>query len=217
MSPRPTVGHIRRPQMLAAAAEMIYERGFADTRTSDIAERAGVSPPNVLYHFETKDALLEEALKFATDEWFQDLEPGVERLERSSEKIVYVVNHLVNPPRALYDYTLEIETWARALRSDPVRAAAEQDTDRYLDMLVKVIRDGQRGGEFTSAGEPVDLAMGLLAICDGFGVSTRLGLTGITAARAVDVILEYASAALGCDLTSSPPSASDGKRRGGRR
>jgi AcrR family transcriptional regulator len=52
MSPRPTLGHVRRPQLLKAAAEVMYERGFAQTRTSDIARRAGVSAPNVLYYFQ---------------------------------------------------------------------------------------------------------------------------------------------------------------------
>ena len=45
MSPRPSIDHIRRPQILAAAAEVIAERGVAATRIADVAERSGVSPP----------------------------------------------------------------------------------------------------------------------------------------------------------------------------
>jgi AcrR family transcriptional regulator len=213
MSPRPTVGHIRRPQMLAAAAEMLYERGFADTRTSDIAERAGVSAPNVLYHFETKDSLLEQALEYNTDGWFHEVKPGVERLRRPADKIVFVVERLINPARSMYDYTLEIEIWARALRSDPVRAGAERDTRRYIDMLEKVIREGQRAGDFDGGGDPEDLAMGLLAICDGFGMSVRLGLMGIAAEKAVELVLAYASAALGCELVGPARTGDEGMER----
>ena len=45
MSPRPQIDHIRKPQLLAAAAEVIAERGFAATRIADVAERAGTSAP----------------------------------------------------------------------------------------------------------------------------------------------------------------------------
>jgi len=49
MSPRPQIDHIRKPQLLGAAAEVISERGVEGTRIADVAERAGTSPPAVLY------------------------------------------------------------------------------------------------------------------------------------------------------------------------
>ena len=55
MSPRPQIDHIRRPQILDAAAEVIAERGIAATRIADVAERAGTSAPAVLYWFDTKE------------------------------------------------------------------------------------------------------------------------------------------------------------------
>src|SRR6476646_7155233 len=60
MSPRPKVDHLRKPQIIAAAAEVLYERGLFDTRIGDIAERAGTSSPTILYYFESKDRLIEE-------------------------------------------------------------------------------------------------------------------------------------------------------------
>src|SRR5262249_50291658 len=62
VSPRPQIDHIRRPQLLRAAADVIVERGLASTRIADVAERAGTSPPAVLYWFRSKDELLAEAL-----------------------------------------------------------------------------------------------------------------------------------------------------------
>ena len=66
MSPRPQIDHIRKPQILAAAAEVIGERGLASTRIADVAERAGTSPPAVLYWFGSKDDLLTERADRAT-------------------------------------------------------------------------------------------------------------------------------------------------------
>src|SRR5215471_9906748 len=43
----------RREQMLRAALEVIQERGYADSRIADVAERAGTSPALVIYYFKT--------------------------------------------------------------------------------------------------------------------------------------------------------------------
>ncbi len=84
MSPRPSTGHVRRPAILKAAAEVIAERGVIGTRIADVAERAGTSPPGVLYWFATKDELLTEALAFSDDHFYASLndqlalrDPGV--------------------------------------------------------------------------------------------------------------------------------------------
>ena len=53
----------RRVQMLRAAAELVCERGFSETRISDVAKRAGVSSALVIYYFGTRDRLLVDALR----------------------------------------------------------------------------------------------------------------------------------------------------------
>ena len=73
MTPRPSIDHIRRPQILAAAAEVIAERGVAATRIADVAERCGVSPPAVLYWFDSKEKLLAEALTADDDRFYEEL------------------------------------------------------------------------------------------------------------------------------------------------
>ena len=62
----------RREQMLHAALEVISERGFADTRIADIAERIGISPALVIYYFKTKDQLLTEAIRHYEDTWYAE-------------------------------------------------------------------------------------------------------------------------------------------------
>jgi AcrR family transcriptional regulator len=73
VSPRPQIGHLRRPAILSAAAEVIRERGLDGTRIADVAERIGASPPAVLYYFESKAELLREALVFAEESFYAEL------------------------------------------------------------------------------------------------------------------------------------------------
>ena len=59
--------------MLRAAAEIIGERGFSETRIADVARRSDASPALVIYYFGTKDQLLTEALRFSEDLFYADV------------------------------------------------------------------------------------------------------------------------------------------------
>ena len=69
---RAEAGEQRREQMLRAALEVIVERGYADTRIADVADRTGTSPALVIYYFKTRDQLLTEAIRFSEDSWYAE-------------------------------------------------------------------------------------------------------------------------------------------------
>ena len=56
--------------MLVAAAALIAERGFSETRIADVARRVGASPALVIYYFGTKDQLLTEALRYSETSFY---------------------------------------------------------------------------------------------------------------------------------------------------
>ena len=60
--PRPRLDHVRKAQILTAAAGVLSERGYANARVVDIAKAAGTSPAAILYWFDGKHGLLAEAL-----------------------------------------------------------------------------------------------------------------------------------------------------------
>ena len=57
--------HSRAQQrkILRAASEEFADKGFAATKTSDIAAKAGLPKPNVYYYFKSKDNLYREVLE----------------------------------------------------------------------------------------------------------------------------------------------------------
>src|SRR6188508_2678173 len=61
-TPRSRAKAHRRRQLLAAAAALIAERGFASVRLEDLGAAVGISGPAVYRHFPNKDALLAELL-----------------------------------------------------------------------------------------------------------------------------------------------------------
>ncbi|MEV8512551.1 TetR/AcrR family transcriptional regulator [Dactylosporangium sp. NPDC051484] len=63
-----------REKLLDGAQQCLLEKGYAATTARDIAAAAGVSLAAINYHFRTTEALLDEALRRALDQWSDELE-----------------------------------------------------------------------------------------------------------------------------------------------
>jgi AcrR family transcriptional regulator len=205
VSPRPRVDHLRKPQIIAAAAEVLYERGLFDTRIGDIAERAGTSSPTILYYFESKDRLLEEAVEYADRTFYERLSEGQVRFEDAGDRLVNLIEETSLGPGGLNDYTLWMEIWVRARRDPSVRRSYFRLDRRQRMLIADIVRDGQRSGEFSAAADPDDFALALSGLMDGLGVQVTLGQPDVTAARMVDRCLALAGSELNCELRRSRP------------
>jgi AcrR family transcriptional regulator len=56
-------GAVLREKILAVATDLFAERGFADTRISDIADKAGAEAPTIYYYFGDKKSLYRTACR----------------------------------------------------------------------------------------------------------------------------------------------------------
>src|ERR1700733_11203664 len=213
MSPRPKVDHLRNPQIVKAAAEVLYDRGLFDTRIGDIAERAGTSSPTILYYFESKDRLLEEAVEFADRSFYDRLHEGQGRLEDPADRLTHLIEETSLGPGGLNDYTLWMEIWVRARRDPTVRRSYFRLDRRQRVLIADIVRDGQKGGEFSPDVDPDDFALTLSGLLDGLGVQVTLGQPDVTPARMVDRCLTLAASELGCDLRRA--TGGDGSVGGG--
>ncbi len=205
MSPRPKVDHLRKPQIVAAAAAVLYERGLFDTRIGDIAQRAGTSSPTILYYFESKDRLLEEAVDHVDREFYARLSEGQGRFVHASDKLVHLIEETSLGPGGLSDYTLWMEIWVRARRDPTVRSSYFRLDRRQRALIAEIVRDGQQDGEFSGNADPEDFALSLSGLLDGLGVQVTLGQPDVSAERMVQRCLALASSELGCELRPSTP------------
>src|SRR6202167_3273300 len=69
-----------RRRLLDAAIVCLVERGYANTTTSEIAERAGLSRGAQLYHFPKKEELLTSAVEHLYRLMIDDLKEKIGRL-----------------------------------------------------------------------------------------------------------------------------------------
>jgi AcrR family transcriptional regulator len=198
LSPRPQIDHIRRPQILGAAAAVIAERGVSGTRIADVAERAGTSPPAILYWFGSKDRLLAEALTFEEERFYEVLGDVLAEQPSPTERL----RTLISSAAGGSDWALWMELWTRALRDGELGEARTRLDDRWRGEIAKVVREGQEAGEFGDADADA-VAATLASLLDGLAVQVTLGDPGIDEARMRELSIRAAELLLECELASA--------------
>ena len=197
MSPRPRLDHVRRPELLAAAAAVIRQRGLENARVADVADAAGTSAPSVLYYFSSKAELLKEALTSAEERFYDELAVELEAIESGRERLHRIVE--AGAGEGDYDAALWMELWARALK-DPELAATRAELDgRWRRSIADVVRYGQDRGEFGPA-DPEEFAVLLGSLLDGLSVQIALRDMEVTPERVRELALKLAERELGCEL-----------------
>jgi AcrR family transcriptional regulator len=174
-----------RGRILAAAVKRIAGEGIDGVRIARIAMDAGVSSSLVHYHFESREALLTEALEYSyaragdarvsTDEL-----PGASHAERLQAMIDQC---LPTTPSLTEDWVLWVELWLRAVRHPELRPIAEELYARLNAWFSDEIKAGIAGGEFERC-DPQEVADRTLALIDGFGVRNLIGDSNIPLQRA---------------------------------
>jgi AcrR family transcriptional regulator len=197
----------RHQEILEAAAQVITDRGLAETRIQDIAARCGVSPGLILYYFESKDRLLVEALTFANDQFYLRLSREMRRMASAKDRLRRLIDMSV--PGLLEEYSfldewaLWLEIWVRALR-DPEMAKEREALDRrWVQSIADVIRFGRQTGEFPADRHDADdLAMQIGAVIDGLAIQVLLNDTVLTPRRMQEIVTDVATRLIGYEAAA---------------
>lgn len=173
-----------RARILVAAMRRIAAEGVDGVRIARIAMDAGVSAALVHYHFESRDALLVEALEHsftaAGDTRERSTEgTAMERLER-------IVDSSLPNAAERDDFLLWVELWLRASRQPELRETAARLYQRMHEWVAPVLAE--------MGVENVPRATDhILAMLDGYGVRALFGDPAMPVERARAEILHVAS------------------------
>lgn len=150
----------RQGEIVDVAEALFCERGYAQTSMAEIAARLDVVEGTLYKHFENKRQLLSRVL----ERWYARLQEEIARefagIRGERERLRYLVwRHL----RALAEDARMCRLIFTEVRSEPtyLRSELYRLNKRYSDMLVAVIRDGQRVGSFR-ANVPAELVRDLV-------------------------------------------------------
>jgi AcrR family transcriptional regulator len=189
-----------RERILDAAIEAICERGVADTRVADIAQRAEMSPGHVMYYFQTLEQILMEALRMANERFLDEAVREARRLPQARQQLHRLIE--LGMPSDPSDephsqWLLWLDVWALSPRNPTVDADRRRLEKKWIDTYADLVELGQATGEFSPEADPQDFAIRLGAVVDGLGKSVVLRDDWMTRDRMLDICTRMIAQELG--------------------
>jgi AcrR family transcriptional regulator len=152
-----------RSDIMRATYVALTKHGYADLTIQCIADEFDKSKSLLYHHYDGKDAILLDFLRFLTDRFEAEMDATGEaeprqRLEEFFDRMMPVT---VDEQRYAFDRVL-VELRAAAAH-DPAFRETFTETDHVLrDRLADILRAGMRSGDFRE-GDPVRISEFLLA------------------------------------------------------
>ena len=181
----------RRIEMLRAAAELICERGFGDTRIADVAKRAGVSSALVIYYFGTRDRLLVDALRYSEESFYEAAEKMLAEIPSLRERLSLLIKWTCVPkaddeiPGA---WGLWFDLWAQAFRHDEIKAGRVELDARWRKMIVDAVKSAELDTEVDAR----MFALEFSALLDGLSIQVALEDPEVDSDVAYDIAMRFA-------------------------
>ncbi|MEV7283274.1 TetR/AcrR family transcriptional regulator [Streptomyces sp. NPDC093252] len=181
-----------RDRILRAAAEVIREQGFARTRVAQIAERAEVSGGTVVYHFETLDRLLVQALRDVEDRFYAAADEILDGEGEVRGRLLALAGRVFsadggNPTlRAVW-----LDSWAHAVRHPEIAAMRAAQDERWRALVLRLVTELPLEPDRARR-----IATTYAALVDGLSVQVALGDPVVDPAVAHGLVAAYLDRAL---------------------
>jgi TetR/AcrR family transcriptional repressor of nem operon len=163
-------GAATRARIIAGAASLVYERGFAGTSLDDVMAATGTSKSQLYHYFAGKDALIREVIRAQLDRIIAAQQAAGLREVSSWDGLQRWCNHFVTATQATQGAggcPLGSLVGELADQSEPARRVLEQcfaDWQTYLSEGFAAMRDN---GELAARADPAELALTMLSALQG--------------------------------------------------
>jgi TetR/AcrR family transcriptional repressor of bet genes len=135
--PRKATRQIRRKQLIEATITVLAQKGQTGLKLQDVADAAGLSYGLVNFHFETKDKLLAETLRYMAEEYRANWH---EALSRAGDSPADQLDALVQADFNEAVYTPErVMTWCTFWGEAPSRPYYHQECGDYDREYIRVV------------------------------------------------------------------------------
>lgn len=169
----------REELILQAALDVFSAHGFRGSTIDQIAETAGLSKPNLLYYFPTKEAMHRLLIDRLLDTWLDPLR----ELDPDGEPLAEIRGYIRRKLEMARDYPRESRLFANEILQGAPRIQEEMhDLKRLVDEKAQVLRGWMREGKLART-DPYHLIFSIWATTQHYAdfdaqVRAVLGFTG---------------------------------------
>lgn len=154
----------KQTEIALAAVKLFEQKGYRATSVQDIADEVGLQKGSLYHYIHSKEDLLLQIAHQAISEFNQRLEKILALNVPAREKLVQMIqNHITVSVSNLQTTTVLLRE-AFSLGVDPHQVVQEL-TDRYLELLTAIIKEGVMNGEFYVE-NPKIAALCILGACN---------------------------------------------------
>ena len=191
-----TKGESTRRRIVAQAAPVFNQKGFAGTALSDLMQATGLEKGGIYRHFASKQELAEDAFDYAWNAAMESRFAGIDEIPNTVDRLKqFIINFRDRRTGLVPGGCPLINTSVEADDSNPqLHTRARQALGKWLDRLESVIKDGQRRGGIRKKLDPEELALLIVSNLEGALVLSRLQRTTQPLNIACAHLMEYLEA-----------------------
>lgn len=169
-------GQETRERIVALAAPIFNQKGYAGTALSDLMDATGLEKGGIYRHFESKQELAEDAFDYAWKIALETRLAGSEEIPNTVDRLKQIILNFRDRRSGLVPGGCPLlNTAVDADDSNPqLRAKARQALGSWLDHLQAIIDEGCQRGEIVSEIESAKLAALIVSMLEGALMLSRL-------------------------------------------
>ncbi|MGW5251345.1 TetR family transcriptional regulator C-terminal domain-containing protein, partial [Streptomyces sp. NPDC004129] len=172
-----------------------FTRSSPRTLTSaepDIARACGTSSGAVHYYFPTKQDVLSAALLHCVESAFERQSAELKAVDSAHERLLKLIDmQLPARGRVRDEWLVWLQFWAETALRPELRTIHNDFYARWRETVVRIIRRGQRQGQFRADADAEQLALGITALTDGLAIQVLTEAPQVTADRMRGVLLDF--------------------------
>jgi TetR/AcrR family transcriptional repressor of nem operon len=170
-------GQQTRERILAQAAALFNQKGFAGASMSDLMEATGLQKGGLYRHFESKELLALEALDYAIARMTERFREAVASHPNAVDRVIALtdvfIGVLLDPPVPggcpLMNAAIENDDG-----NPQLRARSRAAMDGLWALIERILRQGRERGEVRDEVDAAELATVVISQCEGALMMSQL-------------------------------------------
>lgn len=170
-----TKGELTRQTIIAKAAPLFNQLGYAGCSIQDVMRVTGLEKGGLYRHFASKEELAAEVFRYSAKRVLGARLEGLKEIEGSTEKLRLFIDRFVEIQSMIPGGCPVMNTAIEADDGNPaLRKLVRQVIRQWKESIASIVRRGIEQGEIRSETEPQRIANVLIATLEGALMISRL-------------------------------------------
>lgn len=168
-------GEVTRQRIIAQAAPIFNQRGFAGSSMQDVMEATGLEKGGLYRHFSGKEELAAEAFRYAVARAEKVRFDNLDHARGALHQLRQIIDRFVNVRSDVAGGCAVFNTAIEEDDGNPLlRGLALKALQNWKDRLTRIVQEGIRAGEIRKGTVPRRVANVLIATLEGALTMSRL-------------------------------------------